>query len=135
MVAKTSVGDYMVPLKELVCFGPDMEMLEAIDRLLDNRISGAPVVDEKQRLIGMLSEKDCLHLGLSAHYHNIRGGLVKDFMSGNVQTVDVSASIVNVSEQFIACHFRCLPVVDRLREDKFVGQVSRRDLLRAVSNL
>ena len=135
MVAKTSVGDFMVPLKELVCFRPEMEMLEAIDLLLVNRISGAPVMDSKHRLVGMLSEKDCLRLGLTAHYHNIRGGLVSDFMSKNVQTVDVSASIVDVTEEFTNCHYRRLPVVNRLEEDRFVGQISRRDLLRAVTSL
>lgn len=135
MEIKASVGDFMVTLKDLVCFRPEMEMLEAIEWLLENKISGAPVIDDKKNLCGVLSEKDCLQLGMNAHYHNLRGGLVKDFMSKTVQTVDVSASIIDVCEQFIACHYRRLPVVDRLQEDKFVGQISRRDLLRAISSV
>ena len=135
MTFNPEIRNFMVPLKKLICFRPEMEMLEAIDRLLENRISGAPVVNDKMELVGVLSEKDCLRLGLNANYHNLRGGLVSDFMSTKIQTVDVSDSLVDVIEQFIACHYRRLPVIDRLEQDRFVGQISRRDLLRGVSSI
>ena len=133
MVAKASVGVFMTPRKKLITFKPDMEMLEAVEILKNNRISGAPVVNDSGEMVGLLSEKDCLSLGLNAFYHNQRGGLVSEFMSTKISTVDISASIVDVSEMFLDCNYRRLPVVDRLDNDALVGQISRHDLLRAIT--
>ena len=47
----------------LVTFTPDMEILSAIHALVEKRISGATVVDERGNVIGMLSEQDCLRPG------------------------------------------------------------------------
>jgi CBS domain-containing protein len=58
------VRDYMAG--RLVKFKPDMDVLDAIHELVQNRIAGAPVVDDQGELIGMLSELDCLKVGLNA---------------------------------------------------------------------
>jgi len=79
------VRDYMSG--NVITFTPDMEILEAVHILVTNRISGAPVLDLRGNLIGMLSERDCIKVALNAAYHNEWGGRVEEFMSREVKTV------------------------------------------------
>lgn len=122
--------DYMT--SAVVTLGPDMSLLEAVQVLLDHHISGAPVLDSTGRLVGLLSEKDCLHAALSAAYHGDLGGLVSDHMQRDVATVADDTPIFDVARRFIDGHFRRYPVVHGHR---LVGQVSRRDVLRALRDL
>jgi CBS domain-containing protein len=116
----------------LVSLSPDMDVLEAIATLLDNRISGAPVVDRLGRLVGMLSEVDCLKVALNAGYHGEWGGHVEEFMSREVTTVEAAASVLDVARMFVDTGFRRFPVV---KDERLVGQISRRDVLRALQSL
>jgi CBS domain-containing protein len=128
-----SVTKYMA--RDLITFKPDQEIQDAIDVMLDKRISGAPVLNEKKELVGMLSEKDCLRVIVDARYHNQPNnkGLVSDYMSTNVKTISVDKDVVEVADEFLSTQFRRFPVVD----DKGVlkGQVSRRDIMRAARKL
>ena len=54
------VADYMA--RKLVTFRPDTNVVEAMGALLDHKISGAPVVDDQGRLVGMLSEVDVMEI-------------------------------------------------------------------------
>ena len=118
--------------KKLITFTPETQVLNAINTLISYRISGAPVLDEEGNLMGMLSEIDCMETYVQSTYHNEMGGLVKDFMSTEVKTISSSMGIVDLAEYFLETHFRRLPVVDN---GKLVGQVSRRDVLRAIQKL
>ena len=93
------VRDYMSA--SVITFTPDMEILEAVHVLVTNRISGAPVLDLRGNLIGVLSEQDCIKVALNAAYHNEWGGRVEEFMSREVKTVDADASIVDIAEIFV----------------------------------
>ncbi len=118
--------------KKLITFTPETQVLNAINTLISYRISGAPVLDEEGNLMGMLSEIDCMETYVQSAYHNEMGGLVKDFMSTKVKTISSSMGIVDLAEYFLETHFRRLPVVDN---GKLVGQISRRDVLRAIQKL
>jgi CBS domain-containing protein len=118
--------------KKLITFTPETQVLNAINTLISYRISGAPVLDEEGNLMGMLSEIDCMETYVQSAYHNEMGGLVKDFMSTEVKTISSSMGIVDLAEYFLETHFRRLPVVDN---GKLVGQISRRDVLRAIQKL
>lgn len=124
------VSDYMAA--SLITFSPETEMRLAISHLVEKRISGAPVVDNHGNLVGLLSEQDCMKVALSAGYHGDFGGRVKDYMSENVATVDADTSILELAQRFIDSPFRRYPV---LRNNRLVGQVSRRDVLRALEAL
>ena len=124
------VRDYMSA--SVITFTPDMEILEAVHVLVTNRISGAPVLDLRGNLIGMLSEQDCIKVALNAAYHNEWGGRVEEFMSREVKTVDADASIVDIAEIFVEMSYRRLPVLER---NRLVGQISRHDILRAMEIL
>ena len=124
------VGDYMA--KKLLTFRADMDILAAMQMLIRSGFSGAPVVDEDGRLIGMLSEKDCLRVGLDYSFNKVRPGIISDYMHAEVETVDRSDSISDVAVLFSNRTFRRLPVIDRELDDKLVGQISRRDIVKAV---
>lgn len=124
------VRDYMAG--RLVTFNPDTDVLHAIQELLRHRIAGAPVVNDQGELVGMLSELDCLPVALNAGYYGDWGGPVSEYMTPDVETVDAEMNIVDLAQKFLDCGFRRFPVV---RGNRLVGQISRRDVLRALREL
>lgn len=111
---------------------PDMPILKAIHLLIEHRVTGAPVVDLRGNVIGMLSESDCLPVAIQSSYHEELGGSVSEYMSHGVRTVDADDSIVELAEEFLKTKLRRFPVLERQR---LVGQISRRDVLRALEKI
>ena len=131
MVFRTAtVRDFMSG--KLVSFAPDTDVLDAIHELLQHRISGAPVVDNFGNLVGMLSEFDCLPVVLKSGYHGEPGGPVSELMVTDVKTVDANMSIVDIAGLFMESGLRRYPV---LLDNRLVGQISRRDVLRALKEI
>jgi CBS domain-containing protein len=126
-LSKTRVRDFMVP--KPVIFSPDTELLEAAKVLVARRISGAPVVDRKGTLIGVLTERDLLEAALQAIYHDERGGRVGDYMTKEVQVVGVDDALLDVAARFTEGKYRRFPVIE---DNRVVGLVTRRDVLRVV---
>ena len=124
------VRDYMAG--RLVTFKPDMDVLDAIQELVKHRIAGAPVVNDQGELVGMLSELDCTKVALNAGYYGDWGGPVSEYMTPEVQTVDAEMNIIDLAQKFLDTGFRRFPV---LRGNRLVGQISRRDVLRALGEL
>jgi CBS domain-containing protein len=122
-----SVRDIMT--KKLVTFREETNIMVAIETLLKYKISGAPVVDKEGTVVGILSEIDTMSTLTRSLYHREWGGYVRDFMSTEVTSVSPEIGIVDLAEFFRKNHFRRLPVIDH---GKLVGQVSRRDVLRAI---
>ncbi len=123
-----SVKNYMA--RDLVTFTPETNVLAAMRTLLKCKISGAPVIDKTGWIVGILSEYDCLKPNLESSYHNDPGTLVKNSMSKEVTTINVNASLTQAAEMFIKHGVRRLPVVEN---KKLIGQISRRDVLRAIN--
>ena len=130
MEIRYTIKDVMAT--KLITFSPETLIGSAIQSFLENKISGAPVVDEKGNLVGMLSEKDCLWTLLESSYYNNLSGYVKDYMSTDLTTINLYDSLSEVAQKFLDLRFRRFPV---LQNGKLVGQISRRDVLKAVSNL
>jgi len=128
MLKSVKVQDYMS--SRLVTFRPETDLFEAINTFLKFKISGAPVVNDRGELVGLLSEVDCLKAILTLTYHEEEvGGRVGDCMPQDVETISYDANIVEVAKIFIDKGRRRLPVT---RDGKLVGQISRSDILRAV---
>ena len=127
-----SVAHYMA--KNVITFTADQPVVEAIDIMLEKRISGGPVVNDKGDLVGMLSEKDCLKIIVDRQYNNLpnQKSTVGDYMSRTVATVDISKDVVDVANMFVTGHYRRYPVVEN---GKLKGQVSRRDIMKATRDL
>lgn len=128
MTDRPRVRDFMT--RKLVTLTPTTEINRAMHILLDERISGAPVLDEHGWLVGVLSKKDCLKAALHAAYWRDWGETVADYMCKDVKTLTADMDIVAAAEAFLASPFRRFPVME---EGRLVGQVSRADILRALS--
>ncbi len=127
MYGSAKVRDYMA--RHLITLSPEMEILRAVSILLKNDIAAAPVVDDAGNLVGILTERDCMKVVLNAGYHSEYGGQVSEFMSPEVETIAANESIVDVAKLFFGQRFHRYPVLDNGR---LVGQISRRDVLRAL---
>ena len=124
------VKDYMT--RRLITFRENTNVVEAMDVLLKNRISGGPVVDETGQLVGILSEVDLMQVVVQDSYYDESAGIVGDYMRRKVDVVDSEMDIYTLAEKFIKEHRRRYPVVDN---GKLVGQISRRDVLVAAEQL
>ena len=127
MLANISVREYMTP--NPIVFRPNMDVYEAIRKLLDQRTTGAPVVDDHGKVIGAFSELDCLRIVVTSAYYEDMGGKVSEYMTQDVTVVDADASIVEVAELFAKSNLRHFPVME---DDKLVGVISRVDVLKAL---
>jgi len=130
MLRSLLVKDYMSG--DPLAFAPEMDVLDAIHQLLKHEMTGAPVIDHLGKVVGFLSEKDCIKVALTASYYEERGGRVSEFMTRNVVTLEGESSLTEAAEMFIAQSFRCYPVVS---ESKLIGQLSRRNILKALEKL
>lgn len=130
MLAKITVGDYMT--KRVVTLSKDSLVIDAIRKLLEHKITCAPVVDEQGHLLGVFSEKDSIKVFLKSVYNQDMAGKVADYMTAGVISVDADASIVELAEKFDQSSVRSFPVFD---EGKFVGIISRTDVLKALISL
>lgn len=128
-----SVTKYMVAVADLITFSPEQSIEDAIEIIIEKRISGAPVLDSNGKLVGMLSEKDCLRIIVDQAYHNlpIESRKVSDYMTAEVKTVTTDSDVVAVANQFLHSPIRRMPVVEN---GVLKGQISRRGVLMAAKN-
>ena len=129
MSIKPIVKNYMTT--HLIYLKADMDVYLAIGLLLKNNISGAPVVDRNNDICGILSEKDCLRVFANGSFYNMPGGAVSQFMTQTDATVSAETDLFSVAVIFLKHSYRRLPVV---KGKKLVGQISRRDVLRAIQD-
>ncbi|MEM7002319.1 MAG: CBS domain-containing protein [Pseudomonadota bacterium] len=120
------VRDYMAT--RLVTFHANTNVVAAMATFLEQRISGAPVVDDNGQMIGILSEVDLMQVIVQDSYYDESVGIVRDYMRTEVDTIDPEMDIYTLAEKFVKEHRRRYPVVEHGR---LVGQISRRDVLRA----
>ncbi|NCF76461.1 MAG: CBS domain-containing protein [Proteobacteria bacterium] len=121
------VRDYMAV--DVITFAPTDGVMDAMSILLKHGISGAPVVAEDGRLVGILSEVDLMDVVVQDSYYNENAGIVAEFMQAAVEHVDPDMDILKLAQRFVRNHRRRYPV---LQGDELVGQISRRDVLRAA---
>jgi CBS domain-containing protein len=108
---------------------PDSEIEAAVRQLIKRGYSGAPVVDERDRLVGVLSEHDCIGVLTRAISEGWPGGTVEKHMTTDVETVAPSEDAFTISARFAQGRHRRLLVVE---DDRLIGLISRRDLMKAL---
>jgi len=108
---------------------PETTIDDAIEVLLNHRVSGLPVVDRQGFLVGVISEIDIIDLVYKA---DIDGSLVGDFMCREIQSLNVDASLDDAASLFCGKNIRRIPIV---QDGKLVGVLSRRDLIRFVRSV
>ena len=110
----------------------DANILEAMQAIIDNKVSGLCVVDDAENLVGILSELDCLRALLSATYNKTGLGEVRQYMaSDNLVVAHPDEDIVDVAQDMLAKNKRRRPVVEN---GKLIGQITCRQLLTAVKD-
>jgi len=122
------VRDYMT--RRLITLAPETEILKAMHVMDSHDIANAPVVDAEGRLVGILSDRDCIRGVLQATYHSEFAGLVRDFMTSDVVTVSPDEGLVEATRRLIDLPYRLFPV---LEDGALVGVISRRDVIAALT--
>jgi CBS domain-containing protein len=140
-------GDVMT--RDVATVHPKMSIVAAVEKMVTAHISGVPVVDDENTLVGILTEGDLLRrveLGTAPHHSSflnfLRGpGLaaleyvkthtltVEDVMTRDPVTVAADSPLSEVVSSMERSHVRRVPVVDG---QKLVGIVSRADLVRSL---
>jgi len=130
----------------------DEPVLKAVRTMLQNRISGLPVVDAQGSLVGMVTEGDFLRRGeigterhrpkwvefllgpgrLANEYVHASGRKVEEVMTGEPVTVSEDDSLETVVELMERRRIKRLPV---LRDGKLVGIISRANLMHALVSM
>ncbi len=144
LAAKVPARDVMT--KDVIAVKRDADLHEAAKLLSEFRISGMPVVDERHRVIGVLSEADILALAGMKREHTFKdilrhllgeplpsrksGENVGDVMSTPPMTIGPDSDIREVAAVLDARRIKRLPVVDG--EGKLIGIISRADIVRAM---
>ena len=109
---------------------PEDSILDAMQVIIDNKVSGVCVVEQDAKLVGILSEMDCLRAVLGAVYNDAGIGRVRDYMaSDNLVVAHPNEDIVDVAQDMLRKNKRRRPVVE---DGKLIGQITCRQLLRAV---
>jgi CBS domain-containing protein len=111
------------------CLSPETPILDAVDFLLEHHITGAPVVNSEGKLVGMLSERDCLKLLAKGIDGQVPRGSVADFMTSEITAIPPDMDIYYAAGMFLGSTVRRFPVVE---EGKLVGAITRFDILRVI---
>ncbi|PKM13562.1 MAG: signal transduction protein [Gammaproteobacteria bacterium HGW-Gammaproteobacteria-3] len=129
MLAKITVADYMT--KRVVTLKDQADVIESIQMMLNHKITCAPVVNDQGRLVGMFSERDSMKVVLENAYNQGGAGKVEEFMTREIKSVAVDASILDLAQRFESSNIRSFPVFDD--DARLVGIVSRTDVLKALT--
>ena len=135
-----------VMTKNVVSIKGDTDLHEAARILSENRISGMPVVNDTNHVVGVISEADILTLAGMKKEHTFKdilrsilgepvpartgGNKVKDVMSFPPITCRADDDIAEVARVLDEKRIKRLPVVDA--DGKLIGVVSRADIVRAI---
>jgi CBS domain-containing protein len=143
---------YEIMTPRVITVGTDATIVEAIETLLRHHISGLPVVDEAQRLVGIISESDFLRRAetgtqhkhgrwlslligtdrVAAEFAHDNGRKVGDIMTPNPRTVSEDAPLDQVVQIMESGNVKRVPV---MRGDRMVGIITRSDFLDAVASM
>ncbi|XP_041005110.1 CBS domain-containing protein CBSX1, chloroplastic-like [Juglans microcarpa x Juglans regia] len=150
-----TVGDFMTRKEDLRVVKPTTTVDEALEALVENRITGFPVIDEEWKLVGLVSDYDLLALdSISGAVRNdtsmfpevdstwktfnevqkllskTNGKLVGDLMTPAPLVVRETTNLEDAARLLLETKYRRLPVVDA--EGKLVGIITRGNVVRAA---
>lgn len=132
--ATPTASDFMET--KLVTVRPSETLAEVVQQLLTHKVSNVPVVEDvagKPRLVGFISEADCMeHMANELFYGNPAPHLTAELiMKRHPVCVAPNTNVFALASVFVSHRLRHLPVVE---DERLVGIVSRRDVLKAMDN-
>lgn len=113
-----------------VTFTSNMPVAEAVERLLEGKQTGGPVIDTHNKVIGFLSEQDCLVQMIESSYYREQVALVKDIMRTEVLAIKPYTSVIELAQQMTTAKPKVYPVVDD--DGYLLGTINRSNLLHAI---
>ena len=115
---------------KLIVAREGMNMEDAVKLLVNNKITGLPVVDEQGVMVGILSEYDIIAKVGKEEF--IKPEMFRDKIKFTlkVESVSEDTPLNEVLDRFIQKKMRRLPVLDK--EKKLVGIISRRDIMKVL---
>ena len=113
----------------LICVNKQTDIYKAIESMVENNITGLPVVNEDMSLAGIISEKDVLNLLYNMEDHP---DTVEHYMTHDPICFDADDSLIDIAECFINHHFRRVPI---LSNGKLAGIISRKDIIAYILKL
>ena len=139
-----------VMTRNTLSVGPDASVLEAIRLMVDNHVSGLPVIDERGQLVGILTEGDLLRRGetgterhrprwleilmgpgrLASEYVRTHGRKVDEIMTREPVSVTPKTLLDEIVELMERHRIKRVPVIEG---ERLVGIVSRADFLHAIA--
>ncbi len=116
-----------VAKKMVITVRPDTPIYDAIRLMANRNLTALPVVDAELDLVGVLSEKDVLRL----LYETVDRAeqTVADYMSANVASLDVNATLIDLCDQLIDSSARVMPLTENGR---LCAIASRSDLIQGI---
>ena len=150
-----------VMTKKVITATPGETVKDVVNKLSKNNISGVPIVDDENRVVGMVSESDILQilknksrklslifpsshaLGMtfeeSIDFRELREVMievqnykVEEVMNRDVTTVGPEKTIAEVSNIMVQNNINRIPVVKR---DKIIGIITRGDIIKGLSSI
>ena len=127
-----TVGDFMT--ENMYKFYEGQNVIEVMETLLRHQISGGPVVNEQNELIGIISEGDCIKQISESRYYNqpMENMTVENYMIKEVETVSPDMHLFDVANKFLSLKKRRFPVCEN---GKLIGLISQKDVLKAALEL
>lgn len=139
--------------KEVITVNPEDDVEQLVKLLLENKISGVPVVDEQGKVIGIVSEADLIYPEKSVHlpaFIPVLDGIiflesfkklekeikkmtaykVKDVMIKDVVTVDEDANLEDIVNILLNKKINRVPVVNS--NNKLIGIITRSNILKHI---
>lgn len=121
------VRDYMLPNPPALSVNANTA--QVVDRLLHSGLTGLPVVDDGNTLVGFISEQDCIKEMLNDAFFCEEPPGVRQLMTPEVISVAPTASIVEVAQRMMHEKPKSYPVVS---DGTLVGLITRRHVLQAL---
>jgi CBS domain-containing protein len=125
------VAELMV--RDVKSVEPEVTVADAVTVMIESHISALPVVDSRDRLIGVLSTTDVLQAaaeGATACEDLFDGTVVRDLMTPRPATVGLETDIKEAAQQMLYLEVHRLFVEDG---GALVGVISQSDIVRGVA--
>ena len=108
--------------------------MQVMETLIKKKISGGPVVNDKNELVGIISEGDCIKQISESRYYNqpMEDDKVEEHMATDVDTIDGNMDVFDAAHKFLESKHRRFPIVEN---GKLIGQISQKDVLKAALKL
>jgi len=108
----------------------EMPVITASIELIKKEALGGPVVDSDNKLVGWISEQECLQVTTQFAYHNHRVALVKDIMRDDVLSIKMDETIFSLAEKMVSAQPKNYPIIDD--SNKVIGVITRRHVLKSL---